>query len=72
MDDPYEPPQSPELYIDTMTQDPDESLQTILDGLVDMGYLTNGERLTHGSAHSHSGYTDLRLDADGKVVRDRT
>src|SRR6266540_3711235 len=27
VDDPYEPPQSPEIYVDTMTQNPDESLQ---------------------------------------------
>jgi len=39
VDDPYEPPQSPEIYIDTMTQTPVESLQTILEKLGEMGYI---------------------------------
>ena len=39
MDDPYEPPQSPEIYIDTMSQSPDESLDLILDKLGEMGYI---------------------------------
>ena len=54
----------------TGVDDPYESLQSILDGLVDMGYVTNGQRLTHGG-HQHSGYTDLRLDSDGKVASER-
>jgi adenylylsulfate kinase len=61
VDDPYEPPQSPEIFIDTMSQDPEESLQAILDGLVDMGYIENGTRMVH-AAQPHSGMTDLRLD----------
>jgi adenylylsulfate kinase len=62
VDDPYEEPQSPEVYIDTMTQSPDESLQRILDSLEDMGYIEHAERLTHGH-HDHSGMTDL----DGQI-----
>jgi adenylylsulfate kinase len=68
--DPYEPPQSPEIYIDTMTQSPEESLKTILEALEEIGYIDHSERLVH-SPH-HSGMTDLRLEADGKVVREAT
>ncbi len=39
VDDPYEPPQSPDIYIDTMAQDPVESLRVILDKLGEMGYI---------------------------------
>jgi adenylylsulfate kinase len=58
--DPYEPPQSPEVYLDTMTQSPDESLQKILDELVDIGYIDNNQRLVH-TPQEHSGLTDLRI-----------
>jgi adenylylsulfate kinase len=58
VDDPYEPPQSPEIYIDTMTQEPDQSLQQILDTLVDIGYIENGSRLIR-SSQPQSGLTDL-------------
>ena len=58
IDDPYEPPQSPEIYVDTMVQTPDESLQLILDKLEDMGYIEHAERLVRGQ-RPHSGYTDL-------------
>src|SRR5436309_11588720 len=58
--DPYEPPQSPEIYIDTMNQNPEESIQLILNELVDMGYLENNQRLVH-TPQQQSGYTDLRV-----------
>ena len=70
VDDPYEPPASPEIYIDTMTQSPDESLQTILNTLSEMGYIADNERLTQGQTQ-HSGYTDLRVDGTGQVVREQ-
>jgi adenylylsulfate kinase len=69
VDDPYEPPASPEIYIDTMTEGPEESLQTILDTLGEMGYIEETSRLVH-APQSHSGMTDLRIDSDGKVVRE--
>jgi adenylylsulfate kinase len=69
VDDPYEPPASPEIYIDTMSQTPDESLQIILETLEEIGYIDHSERLAHGS-HQHSGYTDLRVDGTGQVVRE--
>jgi len=45
VDDPYEAPQSPEIYIDTMSQEPIESLQLILDKLGEMGYVDDAARL---------------------------
>ncbi len=62
VDDPYEPPASPEIYIDTMTQSPDESLQRILEGLADIGYIDDARRMFHG-VERHSGLTDL----DGQI-----
>jgi adenylylsulfate kinase len=58
VDDPYEPPQSPEIYLDTMEQDPGESLQVILGKLEEMGYVEDGQTLI--SAHpSQPGLRDL-------------
>jgi adenylylsulfate kinase len=45
VDDPYEPPASPEIFIDTMSQEPMGSLQTILDKLGEMGYIDETARL---------------------------
>ncbi len=65
VDDPYEPPASPEIYIDTMTQTPDESLQLILDKLGEMGYIDETSRLV-SVPQAHSGLTDLRLDGPAR------
>jgi adenylyl-sulfate kinase len=62
VDDPYEEPSSPEIYVDTMAESPDESLQSILNRLGDMGYIEETRRLAGRSA-SHSGFTDL----DGRI-----
>src|SRR5947199_8348034 len=45
VDDPYEPPEAPEIYVDTMSQVPVESLQLILDRLGEMGYIDETARL---------------------------
>jgi adenylylsulfate kinase len=58
VDDPYEEPSSPEIYIDTMNESPDESLQKILDELGSMGLIEETQRLV-GASNSHSGFTDL-------------
>jgi adenylylsulfate kinase len=59
VDDPYEPPQSPEIYLDTMEQSPDESLQTILGSLEEMGYVEDGQRMI--AVHpSEPGLRDLQ------------
>jgi len=62
VDDPYEEPQSPEIYIDTMVEQPDGSLQKILNSLVEYGYIASAERMVHAGGE-HSGMTDL----DGSI-----
>jgi adenylylsulfate kinase len=69
VDDPYEEPSSPEIRIDTMSETPEESLKHILEKLGEIGYIAETERLA-ADADGHSGLTDLRVDADGKVVRE--
>jgi adenylylsulfate kinase len=61
VDDPYEPPQSPDIYIDTMSQEPDQSMELILSELGEMGYIADTERKVH-APQTHSGFTDLRVD----------
>jgi adenylylsulfate kinase len=58
VDDPYEPPQSPEIYIDTMNQNPDQSLEQILRTLSEIGYIGDSSRLVN-QPQAHSGLTDL-------------
>ena len=62
VDDPYEPPQSPEIYVDTMQQTPDDSIGLILERLAELGYIADAERRVHAPA-DHSGLTDL----DGQI-----
>ncbi|MGH2573955.1 MAG: adenylyl-sulfate kinase [Actinomycetota bacterium] len=45
VDDPYEPPSSPELYLHTMEEAPEESLQHVLDKLHELGYIEENSRL---------------------------
>jgi len=70
VNDPYEPPEHAELVIDTMTQEPVESLQVILDGLAALGYLEDSAMLTEGPK-VHSGLTDLRVTDSGHVAEGR-
>jgi adenylylsulfate kinase len=58
VDDPYEEPQSPEILIDTMAEQPDGSLDKILNSLVEYGYIASPERMVHAGGE-HSGMTDL-------------
>jgi adenylylsulfate kinase len=58
VDDPYEPPSSPEIYIDTMTEQPRESLQKILNKLGEMGFIEETAPIAQGNSE-HSGLTDL-------------
>jgi adenylyl-sulfate kinase len=69
VDDPYEAPENPELVIDTMIEDPGASLQHVLDGLRDRGYIDDSTMLVEG-ARVHSGLTDLRLTDTGHVARE--
>jgi adenylylsulfate kinase len=45
VDDPYEPPSSPELFVHTMDETPEESLQHVLDKLHELGYIEENARL---------------------------
>ena len=49
VDDPYEPPLSPELTVETETEDPKGSLARILRSLEELGYL----RTVGGTEHNH-------------------
>ena len=62
VDDPYEEPQSPELFIDTMVESPESSLEHLLESLSDYGYIDSAERLVEMPG-DHSGMTDL----DGEI-----
>ncbi len=70
VDDPYEPPVNPELVLDTMIEEPEESLQHVLDMLADLGYLEDASMLVEGPK-VHSGLTDLRITETGHVAEGR-
>ncbi|MGH2659924.1 MAG: adenylyl-sulfate kinase, partial [Actinomycetota bacterium] len=67
VDDPYEPPENPELVVDTMVQTPEESLQHVLDTLQELGYIQHATKLVEG-LKAHSGLTDLRVTQAGNVA----
>ena len=69
VDDPYEVPESPELRIDTMVEDPEGSLQHVLDALRDRGYIDDAAMLVEGD-RVHSGLTDLRVTGTGHVAKE--
>lgn len=70
VDDPYEVPEDPELYLDTMVESPRESLQRTLTRLKDLGYIEDDQELAEGD-RLHSGMTDLRVHDTGRVVKER-
>jgi sulfate adenylyltransferase len=70
VDDPYEVPEHPELVVDTMVQEPVESLQAVLDKLAALGYIEDPSLMAEG-ATQHSGLTDLRVDESGRVQEGR-
>jgi adenylylsulfate kinase len=70
VDDPYEPPENPELVIDTMIEEPIESLQHVLGTLEELGYIENASILVEGERR-HSGLTDLRVTESGHVADER-
>jgi adenylylsulfate kinase len=69
VDDPYEVPEHPELVLDTMVESPEESLQSVLTRLKELGYLDDDAILVEGD-RVHSGLTDLRVHETGHVVRE--
>jgi adenylylsulfate kinase len=70
VDDPYEVPEHPELVVDTMVQEPVESLQSVLDKLAALGYIQDPGMMAEGPKQ-HSGLTDLRVDESGRVQQGR-
>jgi adenylylsulfate kinase len=70
VDDPYEPPEAPELVLDTMVEEPLESLQNVLRKLAELGYIEDSKLLVEGD-RVHSGLTDLRITDTGHVAEGR-
>ena len=58
VDDPYEPPENPELTLDTMVETPADSLGRVLERLAELGYVEDASVLVT-EAQAHSGLTDL-------------
>ena len=69
VDDPYEAPENPELRIDTESEDPEESLQHVLDTLKAHGYIDDATPMIEGD-RVHSGLTDLRVTDTGHVAKE--
>jgi adenylylsulfate kinase len=70
VDDPYEAPENPELIVDTMEEEPIDSLRHVLDRLGELGYLEDSRILVEGE-RKHSGMTDLRVTETGHVAQGR-
>ena len=70
VDDPYEAPENPELVLDTMVEEPVESLQRVLQKLAELGYIEDPGLVVEGE-RVHSGLTDLRLTDTGHVDEGR-
>ena len=66
---PYEAPEHREIYVDTETQTPEESLQFVLTRLKELGRIADDTVMVTGD-RAHSGMTDLRVDAAGTVVKE--
>ena len=70
VDDPYEPPENPELVLDTMVEEPIDSLRKVLTTLKELGYLEDDRIMVEGD-RVHSGLTDLRVTDAGHVAEGR-
>ena len=70
VDDPYEAPEDPELVIDTMGEEPAQSMQHVLEVLADLGYIDDATARVEGNL-VHSGLTDLRTTDTGHVAEGR-
>ena len=69
VDDPYEPPEDPELVVDTLNETPEESLTKVLETLKRLGYVDDAAVLVEGD-RAHSGFTDLRITQSGHVAKE--
>jgi adenylyl-sulfate kinase len=70
VDDPYEAPENPELVLDTMVEEPIDSLGNVLSKLAELGYVEDPTLLVEGQ-RLHSGLTDLRITDSGHVDEGR-
>lgn len=70
VDDPYEPPEHAELVLDTMVEEPEESLARVLITLRDLGHIEDATPMVVGE-RLHSGMTDLRVTQSGHVAEGR-
>jgi adenylylsulfate kinase len=70
VDDPYEAPENPELVLDTMVEEPIDSLRNVLQKLAELGYIEDPTLLVEGK-RLHSGLTDLRVTDEGHVDEGR-
>jgi adenylylsulfate kinase len=70
VDDPYEVPEKPELVLDTMVEEPIDSLRKVLGTLADLGYIEDASVMVVGE-RAHSGMTDLRVTESGTVAEGR-
>jgi adenylyl-sulfate kinase len=70
VDDPYEPPENPELVLDTMVETPEESLRRVLATLAELGHIDDATPIVEGD-RVHSGLTDLRVTGTGHVAQGR-
>jgi len=69
-DAPYEAPETPELVVDTLAEEPAESLQNVLSKLRELGFIDDAEIKVEGD-RVHSGLTDLRTTDTGHVAEGR-
>jgi adenylylsulfate kinase len=70
VDDPYEVPETPELVLNTMVEEPFESLQKVLMKLRELGYVDEDSVMVEGD-REHSGMTDLRVTKTGHIADGR-
>ncbi len=59
--DPYEPPQSPELVLETDKEKPAESAEKVIDKLEELGYLRRPRPYFHGHLVTEKMFEDLTL-----------
>jgi adenylylsulfate kinase len=70
VDDPYEAPENPDLMLDTMVEEPIDSLRKVLAKLRELEYIEDDSVLVEGE-RTHSGMTDLRVTESGTVAEGR-
>jgi adenylylsulfate kinase len=70
VDDPYEAPENPELVVDTLSEEPIDSLRNVLTRLQELGYIDDAVIKVAGE-RVHSGLTDLRTTDSGHVADGR-